>query len=78
VSNINAHVHTTVRRTFTLDLSREMLLKVLRESGYAGLPDDAQVFVEVPGGGDWSNTDLSIEQRTPIRVRWIEVSEEVE
>jgi hypothetical protein len=31
------------------------------------IPKGAKVFVEVPGGGDWSNTDLDISEH-PIKV----------
>ena len=38
------------------------------------MPPDAQIdlFVSVPGGGDWSNTNLEIgeEHRVNFRVRW--------
>lgn len=30
------------------------------------LPDDAEVFMQVPGGGDWSNTDLVVEGGRPL------------
>jgi hypothetical protein len=29
----------------------------------------------VPGGGDWSNTDVAIDDRNPVYVEWV-ISEE--
>lgn len=37
------------------------------------IPDCASVTVRVPGGGDWSNTDLDIDRDTSITVTWEEV-----
>ncbi len=58
----------TIRRTYKLRLSREQILDALREK--YDIPDNAGMFVHVPGGGDWSNTDLDIEQQTPLVVQW--------
>jgi hypothetical protein len=33
------------------------------------LPDDAEIVVRVPGGGDWSNTDLAIKDH-PLTARF--------
>jgi len=35
-----------------------------------GLPGRSRVFFSVPGGGDWSNTDLDITQEDPVYVTW--------
>lgn len=34
------------------------------------IPANATVVVGVPGGGDWSNTSLDIDERTPICIAW--------
>lgn len=34
------------------------------------LPPNSTVFVRVPGGGDWSNTDLDVTTDTPIVAEW--------
>lgn len=31
---------------------------------------DLQVFVRIPGGGDWSNMDLEINSNTPLTIRY--------
>lgn len=34
-----------------------------------GIPDDAEVYVRVPGGADWSNMKLDLLE-APIQVQW--------
>lgn len=36
------------------------------------IPAHAEIWVRVPGGGDWSSTDLLIAE-SPIQVKWEEV-----
>ena len=36
------------------------------------IPESAEVRVRVPGGGDWSNTDLEIDSDCPLTVSWKE------
>lgn len=45
---------TKISRQFKLKLTREQIIAALQEK-YV-IPDDASMFVHVPGGGDWSNT----------------------
>jgi hypothetical protein len=49
-------------------ISATHILHLLRKNGHA-VPEDAMVTFRVPGGGDWSNSDLSIEE-FPIQVQW--------
>lgn len=47
------------------------------------VPDTARVIVRVPGGGDWSNTDLEIgsesfKDSTKVTVRWVEHRPDIE
>lgn len=39
------------------------------------VPSNATVIVTVPGGGDWSNTELDIDTRTPVTIEWTERTE---
>lgn len=41
-----------------------------------GIPERAEVFVDVPGGGDWSNMQLDICADTPLVFRWTDTKEE--
>lgn len=54
---------TTVS-TFQTAISAEMIRAAF------GLPKDARVYFVVPGGGDWSNTDIDIDRNHPICVEW--------
>lgn len=60
----------------TIKIDRDDLIEYLTEKGYR-VPDDAKVFVPVPGGGDWSNMDLDIgkaDERALITVSWESVA----
>lgn len=63
-------VETTTTKTHTLELNREHLLALLRGDNFT-CGADAEVYVEVPGGGDWSSERLEID-RAPVVVRWTE------
>jgi len=39
------------------------------------LPADAKIFVRVPGGGDWSNTDLEISDAQPLQAVATEITD---
>ncbi len=72
VPNVNVE---TVKTTRThMEFERDDVLKALR-SIWPAIPDDAEIFAEVPGGGDWSNTNLDIGCDTNIHVRWTTVEE---
>ncbi len=60
----------------TLSVSRETLVELLKTEKEAEkyLDDKSSyllkdVFVRVPGGADWSNTDLAIDADTPLQLR---------
>lgn len=57
-------VKTSYRVTFTVDEIREAL----------NLPPGAELFVDVPGGGDWSNQELGLNE-APLQARFSEVEE---
>jgi hypothetical protein len=48
-------INRTVIVKTCVSFSAVQLRKLLK------LPEDARVFVRVPGGGDWSNQDLEID-----------------
>lgn len=41
------------------------------------IPEDAQVSVLIPGGGDWSSTDLDVTEDRPIEIRWSKQSTDI-
>lgn len=61
---------TTVHRETTkVTLAREDVIKLLRGTG-CNVPEDAQVKFHVPGGGDYSNMALDVDESSPIEVEW--------
>ena len=59
-------VHTV--RTHRMELTGAMILTAL------GIVHDAKVdvYFDVPGGADWSNTAIDIDSENPIVVTWKE------
>lgn len=55
---------TETVETTRIAMSKVELLKAL------GLPQDADVYVEVPGGGDWSNCELNIDNDVPLKITY--------
>lgn len=48
---------------------REMINLELKAIGGNILPPDAEIYVQVPGGGDWSNEVLDLRD-FPLNVKW--------
>lgn len=63
-------IKTSVTKHHTTTITDEHLRKAF------GIPKGAEIFVMVPGGGDWSNESLDI-QTCPIEVRWTEHTDNV-
>lgn len=59
-----------VKHEATLD--RTQLIHLMREAGYTNVPDDAKITMNVPGGGDYSNTTLDIDEM-PIHIEYTTV-----
>ena len=59
-----------VKETHTLTLNREELLSLLAKAGQP-IPASAAVLIQVPGGGDWSNTALDVDDDNPVVIRWV-------
>lgn len=69
---ISGHTKRVVKtESHELELNRDDMLELLRKAGHE-IPEHAalQVYFAVPGGGDWSNTDVDIDSKNPIRVQW--------
>jgi hypothetical protein len=52
----------------------ECINQELAASGAPRIPKDASVVVSVPGGGDWSNTDLDLNDH-PVTISWTVVED---
>ncbi len=64
---------TTHREETVLSFTAEEVIDALRKAGKLPYPSDTQrvtqeAYVRVPGGGDWSNTDLTLDD-TPLMVK---------
>jgi hypothetical protein len=64
------------KTTHHLTLNRAEMINMLRAAGIA-VPDHVEIMVRVPGGANWSNTDLEIDAYHKIEVKWenVETSE---
>lgn len=74
--NIDIKTATEKTTTHTLNLDKKKLLAALNASlvGTVRIPEDAEVTIHVPGGGDWSDMDLTIDSDTPVEITWKTVS----
>ncbi len=74
--DIHFNTSTITTRQHTVRLSDDDLVELLRQElkaqGVKFLPEGKiEVFVSVPGGGDYSSTDLEIDEGTPLTIRWM-------
>lgn len=70
-TTVETKTTTILHHSVTLTATR--IVELLRKDGVE-IPDSLslQVTVRVPGGGDWSNTNLDITSETPVTVEWKE------
>jgi hypothetical protein len=73
-------VETLTERTVEYKLSGAIIIKLLQDAGvtFPNLPGDVNAFVTVPGGGDWSNKELDIDDDSPLIVRVKTIERKVE
>lgn len=70
--NINSVVQRTVvttERRHEIIIDQIEIRELLRRAGY-NIPAKARIYFTVPGGGDWSNTDVDITHDYPVTVEW--------
>lgn len=65
----------TTRQTHRVELDQDMLRSLLDSAGVRVPIRGAKFFVAVPGGADWSNTDLDIDSENPVVIEWEETTE---
>lgn len=68
-------VHRRIETRTRLTIDNQWILRKLREDN-PNIPTDAEITFRVPGGGDWSNMDVDIDQRNPIQVAFKEIVDE--
>lgn len=72
---MNVTTSTTHTQRKTIRISREDIIRFLQSEGHVKDEDDVkEVYVKVPGGGDWSNTNLDIEHDDEVVVEVVETS----
>lgn len=69
--SISVNRSTVVRQTHTVKIDKTKLIQLLQPAlDFGDTPTDAiSITVRVPGGGDWSNTDLDIAEHL-IEIEW--------
>ncbi len=62
---------TTIIERQELEFDDKQIRRILFAAGFA-VPEkcDLRIYVAVPGGGDWSNTDIEINREHPLCVEW--------
>lgn len=68
-------------RTVRTRIDREVRLnhrniRELLEQQGLDIPTNARITIDVPGGGDWSNTSLDVDDANPVVITWSETQEE--
>ena len=64
-----------VRRIHTIELDEIKLKELLRNAGVPIPGIGVEISVAIPGGGDWSNTDLPITGKTKVTISWVTIDE---
>lgn len=61
----------TIATSSEVRLNGEQLLELIRENlRFSAIPHDATIEFEVPGGGDYSNEAIAVQDSAPIVIRW--------
>lgn len=61
--------------TKQIKLDRQILLELIAPYTDCGdIPQNAEIYIMVPGGGDWSNQKLDVNINDPIVISWQEVT----
>lgn len=76
--DIRKNTKITTSRSYRLELDGDALLQLVnqelkaRDASLERIPTawaDVSIYVEVPGGGDWSSTELELRQH-PVIIEW--------
>jgi len=69
---IETLVSSEVTRRYTVKLSGAEIVRMLAGLGCYTLdiPPNAEIKFLVPGGGDWSNTAIDVDDENPVWVEW--------
>lgn len=71
--NIKEQTRTRVTKKHHATLRGVDVLSAINQElaaqGINRIPEDAYIFVTVPGGGDWSNTELDLNEHE-VEIKW--------
>ena len=68
----------SVEATYTAELNRQELINILNAAGVL-VPDDVEISVVCPSGGDWSGDNLILGQEIQaIHLTWQRHAERIE
>ena len=76
--SIKVKKQSSTTTTTVMEVRPEELRRLLKEAGYEVPDRQIRVYVNVPGGGDWSHCELDISGKTPLIVEWTETVTEPE
>jgi len=60
----------------SITINRDDFIEIMGKAG-VDIPENARIFIEVPSGGDWSNTELSLVD-SPIKIKYKEICDHEE
>lgn len=64
------------RRKYSLNLTKVQLMAAFQMWGIS-VPDNARITMQVPGGGDWSNTAIELgDDVATLDINWEETTRE--
>lgn len=75
---MNKTTVTQTRTTTLTNLYKKDLLEILRKVGIIPPAGEADIYMPVPGGGDWSHTNLHADDETPLVVTYEELHTKTE
>jgi hypothetical protein len=77
IPKVKMTASVTTERKFRVELTAKHLLAMLAKQGQR-IPSDAKITFHVPGGGDYSNMAIDIDDEKPVYVEWKTESVETE
>ena len=63
-------IHTEV----VIELTGDDIVKALVDAGYIDMPESSSCVFKVPGGGDYSNMDVDVDDNAKVVVSFTEIS----
>jgi len=71
---LDIQTRTTHLTITTIKLNGRQILELLKDRITDKIPDDAVVAFSIPGGGDWSNTDLEFKDDSLVKVSYTTIT----